>query len=188
MLKIERGHCILAEQHIRNDTGMAPVSFLIVPALTLIFAALVLVCFRKRIWRAHSNNPKQAEMPGAHPTDSANALTFHYACESLAVFKHERGIRILQVASPEGPIDFKLSTRRTRGWGLPLEGISAEVRVQSITPSTAWQGSVDFLRDLVSVLSLSANVWVGEPRLLSQDESPESTTAPARPYLRARVR
>jgi hypothetical protein len=158
--------------------------------LTLILAALVgvLLCYRKRIWFAYSRKRKPIEAPIGNDSsapDSRNEFTFHYACDSLAVFRHDRGIRFLQVASPQGPIDFKLSTRRADAWGFPLEGISAEVTVRSESPSAAWQGSVDFLRDLVSVLSLSANSWVGEPKLLSPDNLPLGTADhPDRPQTR----
>jgi hypothetical protein len=169
---------------------MASAGIRVLLPLALIVAALVgvLLCCRKQIWLAYSRKRKQTEVPGADTAksvDSRNEFTFHYACDSLAVFRHERGIRFLQVASPQGPIDFKLSTRRTRGWGFPLEGISAEVRARSESPSAAWHGSVDFLRDLVSVLSLSANVWVGEPKLLSLDNSPEgAVVVPDSTYTR----
>jgi hypothetical protein len=158
--------------------------------LTLILAALVgaLLCYRKRIWLAYSRKRKQIVAPiakAANTADSKNEFTLYYACESLAVFRHDRGIRFLQVAGPQGPIDFKLSTSRADRWGLPLDGINAEVRGRTESPSVAWQGSVDFLRDLVSVLSLSANAWVGEPRLLSPDNSPAGAAGQSdRPHTR----
>jgi hypothetical protein len=169
---------------------MASAGIRVLLPLALIVAALVgvLFCFRRRIWLAYSRKRKQTKAPGvdaAKSVDSRTEFTFHYACDSLAVFRHERGIRFLQVASPQGPIDFKLSTRRTDGWGFPIEGISADVRVKSDSPSAAWQGSVDFLRDLISVLSLSANAWVGEPKLLSPHNSPEGAAVqPDRTYGR----
>jgi hypothetical protein len=160
-------------------------------SITLILAALVgvFLCYRKRIWFASSRKRKQIEALLANSENSAGSrsqFTFHYACDSLAVFKHDRGIRFLQVASPQGPMNFKLSTRRADGWGFPLEGIGAEVTVRSETPSAAWQGSVDFLRDLVSVLCLSANAWVGEPRLLSPENSAAAAAADQsdRPHTR----
>lgn len=157
---------------------MASASIRTLLTLALVLAALVgvLLSCRGRIRSAYSRKRKLTEAPGvdrANSADSRNEFTFHYACDSLAVFKHERGIRFLQVASPQGPMDFKLSTRRADGWGFPLEGVSAEVRVRAESPSAAWLGSADFLRDLVSVLSLGANAWVGEPKLLSPDNSAE---------------
>ena len=148
--------------------------FLLSIALILAALAGALICFRRRIWRFASTAQTEPEPLGVNAAslvDSGNQFTFHYACESLAVFKHDRGIRFLQVASPQGPIDFKLSTKRADGWGFPIEAISAEVRVDSENPSAAWHGSVDFLRDLVSVLALSANAWVGDPKLLSPETS-----------------
>jgi hypothetical protein len=169
---------------------MASAGIRLLLPLTLILAALVgvLVCYGRRMWIAYFLRRKQTETPEVDAPSSVCArkeFTFHYACDSLAAFKHERGIRFLQVASPEGPIDFKLSTRRADGWGLPLEGISAEARLQSESPSAAWHASVDVLRDLVSVLSLSANAWIGEPKLLSFEDPLEGGACQlARPHSR----
>lgn len=169
---------------------MASVGIRILLALALVLAAFVgvLLCCRGWIRRAHFRKRKLTEAPGvdrANSADSRNEFTFHYACDSLAAFRHERGIRFLQVASPQGPMDFKLSTRRVDGWGLPIEGVNAEVRVRSENPSAAWLSSADFLRDLVSVLSLSANAWVGEPKLLSPDNLAEGAAGqPTRPHTR----
>jgi hypothetical protein len=173
-----------------QNGGMVSAGNRLLLPLTLILAALVgvLLCYRKRIWLGDSRKRKQIEAPittAANPADSRNEFTLYYACDSLAAFKHDRGIRFLQVASPQGPIDFELSTSRADRWGLPLEGINAEVRGRTESPSAAWQGSVDFLRDLVSVLSLSANAWVGEPRLLSPDNSAAAAAGQSdRPHTR----
>jgi hypothetical protein len=111
-------------------------------------------------------SPKESAMSGLTSDDRIN---LSYACDSYAVFKRGQGLRILQVGSPLGPVDLVFSTRYVDGWGppAPSQGIVVEVRC----PAQARQ-QIDILANLLrhfsSVLSLSANAWVGELASLSE--------------------
>jgi hypothetical protein len=89
---------------------------------------------------------------------------------SCAIFSPGTGIRFLQVGTSLGPVDIELSTRLFDGWGSVQHGVVA------ITKGFA-EGAADvsgalgpLLEDLLSILSLSANAWVGSLRAASSED------------------
>ena len=89
------------------------------------------------------------------------AFTIEHTVASCAIFSPRTGIRFLQVATSLGPVDVELSTRFVDGWGSVQHAIVASVK--GFAPSGAdVSGALgSLLEDLLSILSLSANAWVG---------------------------
>ena len=97
-------------------------------------------------------------------------FTIEHRAVSCAIFSPSTGIRLLQVATSLGPVDIELSTRLFDGWGSVQHGVVA------ITKGFA-EGTADvsgalglLLEDLLSILSLSANAWVGSLRAASGED------------------
>jgi hypothetical protein len=97
-------------------------------------------------------------------------FTIEHTAVSCAIFTPGTGIRFLQVATSLGSVDIELSTRLFDGWGSVQHGIVA------ITKGFA-EGAADvsgalgpLLEDLLSILSLSANAWVGSLRVASGED------------------
>jgi hypothetical protein len=89
------------------------------------------------------------------------AFTIEHTVVSCAIFSPRAGIRFLQVATSLGPVDVELSTRFVDGWGSVQHAIVASAK--GFAPSGAdVSGALgSLLEDLLSILSLSANAWVG---------------------------
>jgi hypothetical protein len=104
------------------------------------------------------------------------AFTIEHTVASCAIFSPRAGIRFLQVATSLGPVDVELSTRFVDGWGSVQHGIVATVK--GFAPSGAdVSGALgSLLEDLLSILSLSANAWVGSFKTASDDDCEKSAS------------
>jgi hypothetical protein len=82
---------------------------------------------------------------------------------SQAVFRAGRRIRLLQVALPGASANIELYTGYLDEWGQVQEAVAADISMVSEGPEIAAEALSAALSDLMSILSLSANAWVGEP-------------------------
>ena len=89
------------------------------------------------------------------------AFTLEHTVASCAIFSPRAGIRFLQVATSLGPVDVELSTRFVDGWGSVQNGIVATVNGFAPSGADVNVALGSLLEDLLSILSLSANAWVG---------------------------
>jgi hypothetical protein len=130
------------------------------------------VFYLLRAVRAISARPKATATSPRTLQQGATGAPFaiEHTAVSCAIFSPGTGIRFLQVATPLGPVDIELSTRLFDGWGSVQHGVVA------ITKGFA-EGAADvsgalgpLLEDLLSILSLSANAWVGSPRAASSED------------------
>lgn len=112
----------------------------------------------------------------SRPPTAATAFTFERAVASFAIFSARAGIRFLQVATSLGPVDVELSTRFVDGWGSVEHGIVATVK--GFVPGGADIGGAlgSLLEDLLSIISLSANAWVGSLTAARDDDCEKSAS------------
>jgi len=89
------------------------------------------------------------------------AFTIEHTVASCAIFSPRTGIRFLEVATSLGPVDVELSTRFVDGWGSVQHGIVATVKGFAPSGADVSAALASLLEDLLSILSLSANAWVG---------------------------
>jgi hypothetical protein len=130
-------------------------------AILAIFVVLGMVAALVRARRTRQAATRSS--PGTSHIDPGSQMTVNYACDSYAVFRRGQGMRIVQVASSLGPVDFVFSTRYVDGWGPPAPGQG--IIVEARCPATSSQRTdvlAHLLRDFSSVLSFSANAWVNE--------------------------
>jgi hypothetical protein len=94
-------------------------------------------------------------------------FAIEHTAVSSAIFNPGTGIRFLQVATSLGPVDIELSTRLFDGWGSVQHGVVANTKgfAQGAADLSGALGPL--LEDLLSILSLSANAWVGSLRAAS---------------------
>jgi hypothetical protein len=89
------------------------------------------------------------------------AFTIEHTVASYAIFSPRTGIRFLQVATSLGPVDVELSTQFVDGWGSVQHAIVASVTGFAPSGADVSDALGSLLEDLLSILSLSANAWVG---------------------------
>jgi hypothetical protein len=89
-------------------------------------------------------------------------FSLRHAGPSLTIFKPGCEIRFLQVAIPGGFADLKLSTNYLDEWGDVQEALVAAVDCTAEETEEVRPAIARSLGELISVLSLSANAWVGD--------------------------
>lgn len=116
-----------------------------------------------RAVRAISTRRKVAASSAQTVQRDAAGIPFaiEHTAASYAIFKPGTGIRFLQVATSLGPVDIELSTRLFDGWGSVQHGVVAITKGFASSGADVSGALGSLLEDLLAILSLSSNAWVG---------------------------
>jgi hypothetical protein len=115
---------------------------------------------------------KKVVAGSARTPQQSDAVPFaiEQTAASFAIFNPGAGLRFLQVATSLGPVDIELTTRRFDDWGSVQHGIVANTKGVAPNGTDISVALDSVLEDLLSILSLSANAWVGSPQACDTDQ------------------